>query len=224
MLRIWGRLSSINVQKVVWCADELDLPYERTEAGGTFGVVDTPQYLAMNPNGLVPLIEDDGFVLWESNAIVRYLAARHGEGSLWPIDLRLRAEADRWMDWQNFTYWPAMLAAFRGLVRTAPKRSATPRPSRLPAASRKQRRPFLRRISPPASMWQALRLPWAISRLRWQRSAGSACPLNMKSGLTCGAGSNGCAHATAWPECFRCRWPDAPWSAAPMPHKLHGWV
>jgi hypothetical protein len=63
MLRIWGRLSSINVQKVVWCADELDLPYERTEAGGTFGVADTPQYLAMNPNGLVPLIEDDGFVL-----------------------------------------------------------------------------------------------------------------------------------------------------------------
>lgn len=121
MLRIWGRLSSINVQKVVWCADELDLPYERTEAGGTFGVVDTPQYLAMNPNGLVPLIEDDGFVLWESNAIVRYLAARHGEGSLWPTDLRLRAEADRWMDWQNFTYWPAMLAAFRGLVRTAPE-------------------------------------------------------------------------------------------------------
>jgi glutathione S-transferase len=82
-------------------------------------VVDTPQYLAMNPTGLVPLIEDDGFVLWESNAIVRYLAARHGEGSLWPTDLRLRAEADRWMDWQNFIYWPAMQAAFRGLVRTA---------------------------------------------------------------------------------------------------------
>jgi glutathione S-transferase len=125
MLRIWGRLSSINVQKVVWCADELGLPYERTDAGGSFGVVDTPEYLAMNPNGLVPVIEDDGLVLWESNAIVRYLAARHGDGGLWPTDLRLRAEADRWMDWQNFTYWPAMMAAFRGLVRTAPdKRDA----------------------------------------------------------------------------------------------------
>lgn len=122
MLRIWGRLSSINVQKVVWCADELGLPYERTEAGGSFGVVDTPEYLAMNPNGLVPVIEDEGFVLWESNAIVRYLAARHGDGWLWPTDLRLRAEADRWMDWQNFTYWPAMSAAFRGLVRTAPEK------------------------------------------------------------------------------------------------------
>lgn len=122
MLRIWGRLSSINVQKVVWCAEELGLPYERTDAGGNFGVVDTPEYLAMNPNGLIPSIEDDGFVLWESNAIVRYLAARHGEGSLWPTDLRLRAEADRWMDWQNFTYWPAMMAAFRGLVRTAPEK------------------------------------------------------------------------------------------------------
>jgi glutathione S-transferase len=122
MLKIWGRLSSINVQKVVWCADELGLPYERTEAGGSFGVVDTPEYLAMNPNGLVPVIEDDGFVLWESNAIVRYLAARHGEGWLWPDDLRLRAEADRWMDWQNFTYSPAMSAAFRGLVRTVPEK------------------------------------------------------------------------------------------------------
>jgi glutathione S-transferase len=108
MLRIWGRLSSINVQKVVWCADELGLPYERTEAGGSFGVVGTPEYLAMNPNGLVPVIDDGGFVLWESNAIVRYLAARHGDGWLWPTDLQLRAEADRWMDWQNFTFWPAM--------------------------------------------------------------------------------------------------------------------
>ncbi len=125
MLRIWGRLSSINVQKVVWCADELGLPYERIEAGGSFGVVDTPQYLAMNPNALVPVIEDDGFVLWESNAIVRYLAARHGDGWLWPTDPRLRAAADRWMDWQNFTYSPAMLEAFRGLVRTAPSERDT---------------------------------------------------------------------------------------------------
>jgi glutathione S-transferase len=122
MLRIWGRLSSINVQKVVWCAEELGLPYERTEAGGSFGVVDTPQYRSLNPNGLVPVIEDDGFVLWESNAIVRYLSARHGEGSLWPADLRLRAEADRWMDWQNFTYSPAMRDAFLGLVRAAPEK------------------------------------------------------------------------------------------------------
>src|SRR6185369_11598935 len=86
MLKIWGRLSSVNVQKVVWCCDELGLAYERVDAGGAFGLNDTPQYLAMNPNGLVPVIEDEGFILYESNAITRYLAAKHGTGTLWPGD------------------------------------------------------------------------------------------------------------------------------------------
>lgn len=122
MLKIWGRLTSINVQKVVWCADELGIAYERVEAGGDFGVVNTAEYRRMNPNGLVPLIEDGGFVLWESNAIVRYLAARHGEGSLWPTDLKVRANADRWMDWQSSTYSPAMRTAFIELIRTAPEK------------------------------------------------------------------------------------------------------
>jgi glutathione S-transferase len=117
MLRIWGRLSSINVQKVVWCADELGLPYERTEAGGTFGVVDTPQYLAMNPNGLVPLIEDEGFVLWESNAIVKYLCAKHSPGNLSPTDPHEYADADRWISWQGTTLWPPMREVLLKLVR-----------------------------------------------------------------------------------------------------------
>jgi glutathione S-transferase len=124
-LRIWGRLSSVNVQKVVWCADELGLQYERIDAGGKFGRNDTPQYLAMNPNGLVPVIEDDGFVLYESNAIVRYLAAREGNTALWPEELRARADVDRWMEWQSTGYTPAMGPAFMQLVRTAPdKRDA----------------------------------------------------------------------------------------------------
>ena len=76
MLKIWGRVSSVNVQKVVWCCDELGLAYERIDCGGKFGLNDTPAYLAMNPNGLVPVIDEDGFILYESNAIVRYLAAR----------------------------------------------------------------------------------------------------------------------------------------------------
>ena len=118
MLKIWGRISSVNVQKVVWAADELGLAYERIEAGGAFGKTKTPEYLAMNPNSLVPVIEDDGFVLWESNAIVRYLAHRHARGTLWPDDDRKRADADRWMDWQATTYTPAMWAAFWQLVRT----------------------------------------------------------------------------------------------------------
>lgn len=122
MLKIWGRLTSVNVQKVVWCANELGLEYERIEAGGKYGIVTTPQYLAMNPNALIPVIEDDGFVLWESNAIVRYLAARHGAGTLWPTEAKLRADADRWMDWQTTTFNPAIGPAFWQLIRTAPEK------------------------------------------------------------------------------------------------------
>lgn len=117
MLKIWGRISSINVQKVVWCADELGLAYERVDVGGKFGGNRTPEYLAMNPNGLVPVIEEDGFVLYESNAIVRYLAARDSPGRLWPDDLRARADADRWMEWQSTSYTPAMRDVFWQLVR-----------------------------------------------------------------------------------------------------------
>ena len=118
MLRVWGRLTSVNVQKVVWTAGELGLAFERREAGGAHGVVDTPEYRRMNPNGLVPVIEDDGFVLWESNAIVRYLAATHGAGTLWPDDARRRADVDRWMEWQSTTFTPAMRDAFLQTVRT----------------------------------------------------------------------------------------------------------
>jgi glutathione S-transferase len=118
MLRIWGRDNSVNVQKALWCCEELELAYERIDAGGSFGVVNTQQYRNMNPNGLVPTLEDDGFVLWESNAIVRYLAAKSGAGKLWPEDLKVRAEADRWMDWQATTFWPNFRPLFWNLVRT----------------------------------------------------------------------------------------------------------
>ena len=118
MLRIWGRNNSVNVQKALWVCEEMGLPYERVDAGGQFGVVNTPQYRNLNPNGLVPTIEDEGFVLWESNAIVRYLAAKHSAGKLWPEDLRVRAEADKWMDWTLSTYWPTFRPLFWNLVRT----------------------------------------------------------------------------------------------------------
>ena len=122
MLKIWGRLTSVNVQKVVWCADELGLEYERIDAGGQYGLVNTPQYRAMNPNGLVPVIDDSGFVLWESNAIVRYLAAQYGAGSLCPADVRMRADADRWMDWQAVSLIRSIGPAFIQLIRTAPEK------------------------------------------------------------------------------------------------------
>ena len=121
MLRIWGRISSVNVQKVVWCCDELGLPYERLDAGGAFGRNNTPEYLAMNPNGLVPVIEDDGFVLYESNAIVRYLATKHGS-PLFPLELHARADVDRWMEWQSTGYTPSMTQVFWQLVRTPPEK------------------------------------------------------------------------------------------------------
>ena len=118
MLVIWGRDNSVNVQKPLWCLEEMGIAYERRDAGGAFGIVDTPEYRALNPNGLVPTMVEDGFILWESNAIVRYLAAKHSAGNLWPVDLRIRAEADRWMEWQNTTLWPALRPVFWNLIRT----------------------------------------------------------------------------------------------------------
>jgi glutathione S-transferase len=121
MLKIWGRVNSSNVRKVLWCAEELGLSYERIEAGGAHGVVNDPAYRALNPNGLVPCLEDDGLVLWESNAIVRYLAARHGAGTLWPEDAKVRAAADKWMDWTTSTFGPHYRDIFWNLVRRPPQ-------------------------------------------------------------------------------------------------------
>ena len=113
MLIIWGRTNSINVQKVPGAAPSSGSP-TRIDAGGAHGVTNTPDYLALNPNALVPTIDDDGFVLWESNAIVRYLVAKHGQGTLYPDDLQRGAEADRWMDWQVTTFWAALRPLFFG--------------------------------------------------------------------------------------------------------------
>jgi len=117
MLKIWGRKNSSNVRKPLWAAEELGLAYEAIDAGGAFGVVDTPEYRAMNPNGRVPVIEDDGFVLWESNAIVRYLMARHADGTAWyPADLQARASADKWMDWTTSNFAGPFRTVFWGVL------------------------------------------------------------------------------------------------------------
>jgi glutathione S-transferase len=120
MLKIWGRKTSSNVQKAMFAVGELDLAHERIDIGGSFGKNREAPYLAMNPNGLVPTLEEDGFLLWESNSIIRYLAARHGAGTLEPADLRTRALAGKWMDWQLSVLGPAMTPVFWGLVRTPP--------------------------------------------------------------------------------------------------------
>jgi glutathione S-transferase len=122
MMKIWGRNTSVNVQKVMWAVGELGLPHERIDVGGPFGKNNEPAYLAMNPNGLVPTLEEDGFVLWESNSIVRYLAAKYGAGTLEPADMRTQARASSWMDWQLTVAAPALTPVFWGLVRTPPEK------------------------------------------------------------------------------------------------------
>ena len=121
MLEIWGRKNSFNVQKVLWCCEDLDVPYRRHDAGGKFGGTGQDDYLQRNPTGLVPTIADGGLTLWESNSIVRYLAASYGYGSLWPEDPAGRALTDKWMDFQLGTLFPAFKDALIGLVRTAPE-------------------------------------------------------------------------------------------------------
>jgi glutathione S-transferase len=122
VLKIWGRKTSSNVQKVMWAIGELGLEHERIDVGGPFGKNKDAPYLSMNPNGLVPTLEEGDFILWESNTIVRYLAAKHGAGSLEPSDLQVRARASQWMDWQLSVVGPAIFGAFWGLIRTPPEK------------------------------------------------------------------------------------------------------
>jgi len=127
MITIWGRTNSVNVQKVLWCCDELVLPYERIDAGLQFGRNNEPAYLSMNPTGKIPTLVDDDFVLWESNSILRYLVLQYGAASpLYPAEPRLRASIDRWLDWSLSTLQPAERPVFWTLVRTPPEqRDAT---------------------------------------------------------------------------------------------------
>jgi len=122
MLKIWGRLSSLNVRKVVLVAQELGIPFERIDAGAAFGIVRTPDFMAKNPNALIPVIEDDQVRLWESNVIVRYLCARHAPDTLYPLALPQRFDAERWMDWQQTTLNPASRDAFIQWIRTPAER------------------------------------------------------------------------------------------------------
>lgn len=117
MLKVWGRKTSSNVRKVLWCLSELSLEFDRVDLGGPFGGSEGAKYRALNPNGLVPTLEDGDTVIWESNTIIRYLAALHGKGTLWPEDPAKRAMADMWMDWQIFSLLPTVGFLFRQEVR-----------------------------------------------------------------------------------------------------------
>jgi glutathione S-transferase len=117
-IKLWGRLSSCNVQKALWVLEELNLPYTRMDAGGDFGGLDDPAYLAMNPHGRVPTLVDGDVTVWESDAIVRYVAARYGAGRLWPDTPQARAVADQWMAWTAASLYPHWIKLFWKLVRT----------------------------------------------------------------------------------------------------------
>ena len=119
MLTVWGRRSSFNLQKVIWLVDELELPHQHIEAGGQFGGLDTPEFRQMNPHGKVPVIKDDGVVVWESHAILRYLAAQYGKDGFWSDDPTERSQSDRWMDWSQTALQPDFLVGvFWGFYRT----------------------------------------------------------------------------------------------------------
>jgi glutathione S-transferase len=121
MLKIWGRASSSNVQKVLWCCAELDIPYERTDWGGPFGGNQDPDYLKLNPNGLVPTVIDGDLIMWESNTICRYLAATRNGERLYPREPAARTHVERWMDWQLSVVAPPMGQLLFGLIRTKPE-------------------------------------------------------------------------------------------------------
>ncbi|HZP19379.1 MAG TPA: glutathione S-transferase [Bauldia sp.] len=121
-MRMWGRPNSLNTQKVLWALAELRLDCERVDAGLQFGVNNTPEYRAMNPNGLVPTLEDGGLILWESNVIVRYLASRYGAGTLYPATVAERFIAEQWMDWQQTSLNPPIGTVFMHLHRLPPDR------------------------------------------------------------------------------------------------------
>jgi len=120
MLKILGKASSINVRKVLWTCAELELPFEREDWGSGFRATDTPEYLALNPNGMVPVIQDGDFVLWESNSIIRYLVARYGGEWLYPAEPQRRARIDQWIDWQATDLNRSWSYVFPALVRKSP--------------------------------------------------------------------------------------------------------
>jgi glutathione S-transferase len=126
-LKLWGRISSVNVRKVMWTAQYLKLPIERVDAGGKFGLLDTPEYRRMNPNAMIPVLQDGDFTLWESNVIVRYLCAKHSFGhlALYPQDIRASFDAERWMDWQQSELNRATGPAFVQWFRTEPEQRNT---------------------------------------------------------------------------------------------------
>lgn len=138
MLKVWGRTSSFNLQKVMWLVGELGIPHDHIQAGGSFGGLNDPRFLAMNPHGRVPVIDDDGTIVWESHTILRYLAAKYGRDGYWSDDPAERSRYERWMDWSQATLQPDFLmGVFWGFYRTPePQRNLPAIRAKVAACSR----------------------------------------------------------------------------------------
>lgn len=134
MLTIWGRTTSSNVQTVMWTVGELDLPHRRIDAGDHYGVNDTAAYKFMNPMGKIPVLQDDGLILFESMACLRYLSARYGDADFWPPDPAARAQLDVWAEWSKTTFEAAVITLFRKTVRRDPATLPVAERDRLAAA------------------------------------------------------------------------------------------
>jgi glutathione S-transferase len=161
MLKIWGRRNSFNVQKVMWLVGELGLEHQHIDAGGSFGGLDRPEFLQMNPHGRVPVVDDDGVIVWESHSIIRYLSAKYGRDSFWIEEPAQRSFADRGMDWSLATLQPDFMDLFGGFYRTRPKnvigRRSTPWSRAVPNT-------FGCSIGtwPGSPAWRETGLPWPI--------------------------------------------------------------
>ena len=165
MLKIWGRNTSSNVQKVIWALAEMKLPFERIDVGGAFGKTKDPFYLAMNPNSLVPTLEEeDGFTMWESNSICRYLAGKHADRMLEPADLKTRARAQMWMDWQLSVMAPVDHAGVLGPDPHAAGEARRQRDRGRQGKNHRRREDDGRAARQDASSWPATNSPTATFR------------------------------------------------------------
>jgi glutathione S-transferase len=122
MITVWGRANSTNVIKVLWLCEELNLPFTRKDVGGQFGGLRTPEFLALNPNGVIPVIEDNDVVVWESHSVLRYLAQKYGSSAFYPDEPAARSHVERWLDWHISTLAPALNPVFIALYRTPPEK------------------------------------------------------------------------------------------------------
>jgi glutathione S-transferase len=208
MLTIYGRDNSINVRKVLWACAELGIAFERQDWGIGFKPTSEPSFLAMNPNAMVPVIDDEGFVLWESNSILRYLAAQHGGSALYPQEPRLRARIDQWLDWQASDLNRSWSYAFMALARKSPEHGDAQQVAASIAGWTRFMQVLEQQLQHSGGFVAGLHSRWPIFRSGCRSTAGSARPWSMRpcrpwqriSSASASGPASVPTAATAWPD------------------------